>query len=94
MQEIYSFWFKIHMINSNSSILDKVSLNGKVKLHNYSIVKNYGNNIIKVITCNTVMTGNENNKKYKPEQYVNDKKLDNNISRAKSKVQEYALLLL
>ncbi len=81
------------MKNTECSLLDKVSLNGQlIKFHDYTIVKKYGDSQIKVVSCNTLITGSKKHQKEKcKEIHEYTTKLANNISRAKIKVQEYSL---
>lgn len=60
--------------------------------HDIFTVKHYGEHTEKITYISTLReAGWEDNREYKPKCSVNDKKLDNNLSRAKSKVKEYAM---
>ena len=55
-------------------------------------VKKYGDNIVKVSMLSSCrVSGFEDSFNYVPKSTVNDSKLDNNLSRAKSRVMEFAL---
>lgn len=66
----------------------------KSEIYDYdiTIVKQYGDNILKVVNLNACRKRNvEMERKYIPKNSVNEKKLDNNIARAKARVKEYVL---